>query len=89
MADYDANPSVIACGEVYTSVGILQVAQDVQNGDFKGENYQKGVADDVIVLTTNPNLKDVIPQEVLDRIDEIVKDIKDEKLDVPGMVDTE
>lgn len=62
--------------------GIVYMIKQVQQGQFKAQFYPLGVKQDVVGLYWNDKLKDKVPPEVKTKIDQIIKDLKDGKIDI-------
>lgn len=62
--------------------GIVYMIKQVQQGQFKPQFYPLGVKQDVVGLYWNPQLQNKVPPEVKSKIDQIIQDLKDGKIDI-------
>jgi len=78
----DFNQDYMAKGNVLTSVVkrvdnlVLIVVDKIIKNNFKGEIYEMGLEDDCISLTEFEYTKDIIPKEVIKKIEKAKEDIK-------------
>ncbi|MDD2370558.1 MAG: BMP family protein [Firmicutes bacterium] len=86
-AEYDDyTKGLIACGTADMAKAIFQTAKEVQDGTYTAAYKENGIKEGICDLTYSPTLKSNIPAEVLDKIDQIKKDIVDGKIDVAKLI---
>ncbi len=84
----DSNQDHIAPGYILTSmlkrvdVAVYDTVADLVDGEFRPGVHEFGVADEGVGTTDFEYTRDVIPQEVLDRLDEIKAQIIDGTINV-------
>ncbi|MBE3582297.1 MAG: BMP family protein [Thermoanaerobacteraceae bacterium] len=83
--------SVIAPDTVFVSAyrniddGIVYMLKQVKEGNFKAQFYPLGVKQGVVGLYWNPQLENRVPAEVKARIEEIIQDMKEGKIDLNAL----
>lgn len=86
-AEYEEyNKGLIACGTADMAKAIFQTVKEVQDGTYKAAYKENGIKEGICDLTYSPTLKSKIPAEVLEKIDQIKKDIVDKKIDVSKLI---
>jgi len=84
----DANQNYMAPGNVLTSmvkrvdVAVFQITKEVVEDRFRGGVHVYGLAADGVGYALDEYNKDLIPQAVLDRVNQIKRDIVDGKITV-------
>lgn len=78
-------PDTVLLNMVWDLYPLLSVmVSDIETDSFSpGKYYQMGVADDVLKVEINPDLKDKIPAESLDQAESVRKQIVDGAFEVP------
>ena len=78
------SPDTVMCSTIYNIPKLVFTAiGDVQNGTFKGELYELGMADGIVSIAPYHGFEDKIPQEVKDKIAELEKEITSGAFKVP------
>ena len=86
----DISPDTILANAVITPDVFVQIAKVVKDGKFKPQIYTFNMlTDQAITLTYNPKMKDKIPQNVLDKVEEEKSRILAGELEVPQIDFTE
>ena len=89
----DSDQDHIAPGTILTSmlkrvdVAVYNVVEDVVRGEFEPGLHEFGVADDGVGTTDFTYTRDVIPQDVMDRLAEIRQQIIDGQIEVASAHD--
>jgi basic membrane protein A len=65
--------------------GVLYIVKQVKDGQFKPQFYPLGVKQDVVGLIWNPQLEDKVPAEAKAKIEQIVSDLKEGKIDLESL----
>jgi len=84
----DFNQDYMAKGNVLTSMvkrvdaALSIIINKTINNNFKGKIYEFGISNDCISLTEFEYTKDIIPKEVIERIEQAKQDIKNQKIKV-------
>jgi basic membrane lipoprotein Med (substrate-binding protein (PBP1-ABC) superfamily) len=76
---------VLASGVIDIPSAFLQIAQEVQHGNFQGRIIRLGMKEGVISLVYNPMLQDRLSSEAIDRIATAQQHIIDGSLSVPSV----
>ncbi len=77
----DLKPEVIAASAVIdVPKTFMTVARDVKEGRFKGGIYRESLKSDTVYLAINDRFKDRIPAEVMKKIEEAEKSIREGSL---------
>lgn len=80
----EISPDTILANAVVTPDVFVQVAKVVKDGKFKSQIFTFNMLTDrAITLTYNPKMKDKIPQNVLDKVEEVKAQILSGELEVP------
>lgn len=84
-SDQNGNASgvVMASAAIVARPAFLTLARQVKDGKFKGGILLQGMDSGAIVFLVNPDLKPIIPQAVLGRVNEAMEKIKTGQLVVP------
>ncbi len=86
-AEYDVyNKGLIATGTADMAKAIFLTVKEVKDGTYEAAYHENGIKEGIVDLTYSPTLKSNIPAEVLDKIDQIKKDIVDGKIDVDKLI---
>ena len=84
------SPNTVLANAVVTPSAFLKVAKLVKDGKFKPQIYTFNMLKDrAITLTYNPKMKDKIPQNVLDKVEEAKSQILSGELEVKQIDFTE
>ena len=84
------SPGTILANAVITPDVFVQIAKVVKDGKFKPQIYTFNMlTDHAIKLTYNPEMKDKIPQNVLDKVESEKSRILSGELEVPQIDFTE
>ncbi len=89
----DSDQDHLAPGHILTSmlkrvdVAVYNIVQDVAEGRFEPGVHEFGVADEGVGTTDFEYTRDIIPQDVLDRLDEIRRQIVDGRIQVASAHD--
>ncbi len=62
--------------------GIVYLIKQIKDGNFKAQFYPLGVKENVVGLVWNPALQDKVPAEGKAKLETIIKDLKDGKIDI-------
>jgi len=85
----DFNQDYMAKGNVLTSVvkrvdtALSIIIDKTINDNFEGKIYEFGISDNCIGLTEFKYTKDIIPEEVIERIEQAKTDIKAGEIKIP------
>lgn len=86
----DISPDTVLANAVITPNAFVQIAKVVKDGKFKPQIYTFNMlTDQAITLTYNPKMKDKIPQNVLDKVEEVKSTILSGEFEVPQIDFTE
>ncbi len=86
-AEYDVyDKGLIACGTADMAKSIFLAAKEVQDGTYQAAYKQNGIAEGIVDLTFSPTLKSEIPADVIEKIDQIKKDIVDGTIEVDKLI---
>ena len=86
----EISPETVLANAVITPDAFVQIAKVVKDGKFKPQIYTFNMlTDQAITLTYNPKMKDKIPQDVLDKVEEEKSRILSGELEVPQIDFTE
>ena len=89
----DSDQDHLAPGHILTSmlkrvdVAVYEIVQDVVEGEFRPGVHEFGVADEGVGTTDFEYTRDIIPQDVLDRLNEIRQQIIDGQIQVASAHD--
>ena len=84
------SPNTVLANAVVTPSAFLKVAKIVKDGKFKPQIYTFNMLTDrAITLTYNPEMKEKIPQNVLDKVEEVKAQILSGEFEVPQIDFTE
>ena len=88
---YDQNfvaENTVMCSTVYNVPILIKAAvSDVINGTFEGAIHELGMAEGVVDIAGYNSFKDIIPEEVKTKIDDLKKKIISRELVVPVVVE--
>ena len=65
----------------------VEIARRVIEGEFEGSQNEVGLIDDTVELKWNDNVKQQLPQEVIDTVNETIEKIMSGEFRVPGELD--
>lgn len=86
----EISETTVLANAVITPKAFVKIAKLVKDGKFKPKIYTFNMlTDQAITLVYNPKLKDKIPQEVLDKVEEVKSKILSGELEVPQIDFTE
>lgn len=86
----DISPDTVLANAVITPDAFVQLAKIVKDGKFKPQIYTFNMlTDQAITLTYNPKMKEKIPQNVLDKVEEVKSQILSGEIEVPQIDFTE
>ncbi len=89
----DSDQDHLVPGSILTSmlkrvdVAVYNVVEDVVRGEFRPGVHEFGVADEGVGTTEFTYTKDVIPRDVMDRLDDIKQQIADGRIEVASAHD--
>lgn len=86
----DISPDTILANAVITPDVFVQIAKVIKEGKFKKQIYTFNMlTDQAITFTYNPTMKDKIPQNVQDKVEEVKAQILSGEFEVPQIDFTE
>lgn len=86
-AEYDSyQKSLIACATADMSTAIYTAVKRIADDDFKVGYQLMGLEDDIVGFTYSKYLKDKVPKDVLDEMDQIADDLVSGKIDLDKLV---
>ena len=84
-------PDNVALSMIWDLYPLISLfADEIEEGTFMpGKFYSFGVADDALKVVVNPNLADLVPDEVMQASDDVIQQIKDGSFEVPYIPEAE
>lgn len=87
-AEYEEYPkSLISCATADMATAIFKDVEKIANGTYKAEFTLMGVKEGIVDFTYNPTLKSKVPQNIIDKIDEIKGKLSSGEIDVTKLVE--